>query len=108
MAERISRELILKVMAILANRAAGHSVRFEIAGTRNYGILQLEKGNEPGKQVYLATGAMARDDDHLVRNYLHHTASMEEMSRWLRDAGNAGCIIDSLEHLSDRVDEGFD
>ena len=68
MAERISRELILKVMAILADRDAGHSVRFEIAGTRNYGILQLEKGNEPGKQVYLVTGAMARDDDHLVRH----------------------------------------
>ena len=108
MTERISRELILKVMGILADKDIGCSVRFPISGTGNFGLLRLEKGYRPDAQFYLTTGSVARDDDHLVRLFLHHTATMEEMSAWLRDAGNADGLIKSFTKLSDRVDEGFD
>ena len=108
MTERISRELILKVMGILADKDIGCSVRFPISGTGNFGLLRLEKGYTSDAQVYLTTGAVADGDDHLVQHFFHHTASMEEMSAWLRDAGNADGLIKSFTELSDRVDEGFD
>ncbi len=108
MTELISRKLILNVMRILADKDIGCSVRFQIAGTDNFGLLRLEKGYTPDTQVYLTTGAVANGDDHLVQHFLHHTATMEEMSRWLRETGNADVLIKSFTELSDRVDEGFD
>ena len=80
MTERISRELILKVMGILADKDIGCSVRFPISGTGNFGLRRLEKGYTSDAQVYLTTGAVADGDDHLVQHFFHHTASMEEMS----------------------------
>ena len=108
MTERISRELIVKVMGILADKNVGFSVQFPIAGTDNNGLLRLEKGYKPDAQVYLTTGAVANGDDHLIQHFFHHTATMEEMSTWLRDDGNADGLIRSFTELSDRVDEGFD
>ena len=108
MTERISRELILKVMGILADKDIGCSVQFPISGTDNFGLLRLEKGYTPDAQVYLTTGAAANGDDHLVQHFLHHTATLEEMSAWLRDAGNADGLIKSFTELSGRVDKGFD
>ena len=108
MTERISRELILKVMGILAEKDIRCGVRFPIAGTDNDGLLRLEKSYSPGAQVCLTTGAVARNDDHLVQHFLHHTATLDEMSAWLRDAENVDGIIKSLTQLSDRVDQGFD
>ena len=108
MTERISRELVLKAMEILADQSIGQSVGFAVAGTNNRAMLRLEKGCSPESAVYLTTGAIARGDNHLVQHFYHHAASMDEMSVWLRDAGNADGIAESLAHLSDRVDQGFD
>ena len=98
----------MNAMEVLADYRPGQGLWFEIPDTANNAVLKLEKGYRPEAPVCLTTGAVARGDDHLVRNFLHYAASVEEMKAWLSDPGNAGEIADSLQHLSDRVDRGFD
>lgn len=107
MTELISRKYVLQAMELLSE-GKSQWVQWDIKGTNNQAMIRVEKGYRPDAQFYLTTGSVARDDDHLVRHFLHHTATMEEMSAWLHDAGNADIIINSLAQLSDRVDEGFD
>ena len=107
MTELISRKFVLQAMELLADKKS-RWVEWDIKGTNNRAIMRLEKGYSSDEAVCLTTGSIARDDDHLVQHFLHHTVDMEEMSAWLRDIGNADGIIDSLMQLSNRVDEGFD
>ena len=107
MTELISKKYVLQSMELIADGKT-QWVQWDIGGTNNRAIIRLEKVYRPDAQFYLTTGSVARDDEHLVRHFLHHTADMEEMSAWLRDTGNADRIIDSLTQLSNRVDEGFD
>ncbi len=101
-------QFIHKAMALLAGMDPGQGVQFPFPGTDHIAMIRLEKGYAPERRVCLTTGAVARGDDHLVRHFLHETASMEEMKAWLSDPGNADKIEKSLRELSERVSEGFD
>ena len=104
----IPKKLVLAAMDYLTDKQIGQGICFDIAGTNNEAILRLEKGYTANAQVYMTTGAVAKGDDHLVRHFFYSAPSMEEMKAWLQNPDNAEGIIDSLQQLSDRVDEGFD
>ena len=104
----IPKELVLAAMNYLTDKQIGQGICFDIAGTNHEAILRLEKGYTADAQVYLTTGAVAKGDDHLVRHFLHSAPSIEAMKAWLQNLDNAKGIIDSLQQLSGRVDEGFD
>lgn len=101
------QEMVVKATEVLKDFGVGQGLWFEIPDSANNAVLKLEKGYRPEAPVCLTTGAVARNDDHLVRNFLHYAASMEEMKAWLSDPGNAGEIAGSLQNLSDRVNRGF-
>ena len=108
MKANIPKELVLAAMDYLTDKQIGQGICFDIAETNHEAILRLEKGYTDDAQVYLTTGAVAKGDDHLVRHFLHSAPSMEKMKAWLQDHNNAEGIINSLQQLSGRVDEGFD
>ena len=104
----IPRVLILRAMEYVAERNIGQGISFDIRGTDNIGFLKLERGFAPDRQVCLKTAVVRNGDDHLVQHFYHDTADLEGMRAWLRDPDNAEGIMESLQQLSGRVDQGFD
>lgn len=104
----ISRETVLEIMKYLADKQVGDGIWFEIPKSNNNAILKIEKGYTAKAEAVFTTGVVARDDDHLVRHFLHFAPSLDELRNWLKNPDNADCIIVSLQELSDRVDKGFD
>lgn len=104
----IPKELILKAMKVVSDQNVGQGISFDIAGTDHLGFLKLEKSYSPDRAICLKTAVVQNGDDHLVQHFFHYAENMEEMKNWLLEPCHVDEIIESLQQLSARVDQGFD
>ena len=82
-----------------------YSIKFEICGTINQGLMKLEY-HSPGK-VYGQMGVFRKGTDRMYSNFIP-TATAEEMILYLRDPATHTQWLEQTKDLSDRVDDFWD
>lgn len=77
---------------------------FEIVDSPNHGLMRIENRN--GNARMLRLGVHRKGSDRLYSNYLK-TGTNEELIAYLRDPANIPQWLETVAHLSDKVDSFF-
>lgn len=82
-----------------------YSIRFEVCGTENLGLLKLEY-YEPGK-VFGQLGVHRKGTDRMYSNFIS-AATAKEMARCLRDPETHQEWVEQIKNLSEKVNKYWD
>lgn len=82
-----------------------YSLRFDVYGTQNEGMMKLAY-KAPG-EVQLQLGIYRKGTDRLYSNFLP-AAPLEEMICYLRDPSSHREWLEQIAHLSEKVDDFWD
>lgn len=85
-------------------RGLPYTIRFEYPGTGNLAILGIEQDGKTPGQLHLTTRVAKKDSDLCILNYMYR-GTQEELLAYLADDANAPALLDSLQQLSDKMDD---
>lgn len=109
---RLLQFVIEKLVESIRQNAEGHGkeeswgVGLKLDGTENRAFLVVERSASDPSLKMLSVQVLRAGHDRCVMNYMKN-GTMEELLDYLTDEANLGELLDSIRHLSDRIDEMY-
>lgn len=100
------REYLRSLLPEQAAKSGGlpYTIGFEYPNTNNIARLGVERNYRVPGELHLTTQVGKKDSDLCMMNYMHR-GTLDELLAYLADDGNVPALLDSLQHLSDGIDD---